>query len=63
MPNILNLYGNAFISTGDKKFGSSSLSLNGSGDFAQIEITNDFSLADSNYCIEGFFNFDEIKTW
>lgn len=62
MPNTLNLYGNAFVSTGDKKFGSSSLRLKGSGDFLQAEVTNDFNLADSNYCVEGFFNFSEIKT-
>jgi hypothetical protein len=62
MSNNISFYGNSFITTGDKKFGLSSLSLGGSGDYVETSLTNDFNFKNLNYCVEGFFKFNEIKS-
>ena len=57
MSKNISFYGNSFITTGDKKFGTSSLKLDGTGDYVEVSVTNDFNFKNLNYCIEAFCNF------
>ncbi|MEI6420879.1 MAG: LamG-like jellyroll fold domain-containing protein, partial [Lentisphaerota bacterium] len=49
---ITTAYGTAALSTAQKKFGTSSLLLNGTTDFALVPTTTDFLFANSNLTIE-----------
>ena len=62
MSKNISFYGNSFITTGDKKFGTSSLRLDGSGDYVEVSVTNDFNFKNLNYCIEAFYNFSEFNS-
>jgi hypothetical protein len=46
--------GNAKLSTAEKKFGSASLALDGTGDYASITAQNDFGFGTGNFTIEGW---------
>ena len=51
-PLPITQVGDARISTAEKKFGSSSLYLDGTGDYLQLAITQSLLLRMSSYCIE-----------
>jgi len=51
-PKTITAYGSAQLSTAHKKFGTSSLLLNGTTDFALVPTTADFLFANSNLTIE-----------
>jgi hypothetical protein len=44
-----------------KKFGSSSLELNGSTDYLSVVSNNDFGFGAGNYTVEGWFYFDSVS--
>ena len=63
--NNLTLYGNAKISTGQAKFGDTSLLLDGTGDYAELTDTNVGNFGTGNFTIECWFRsdqFDSLRT-
>ena len=56
----ISLSGNSQLSTAQKKFGTASLYLDGTGDYASISSTSDFGFGDGNFTVEGFFRFDDV---
>ena len=50
----IQAFGNAKLSTAEKKFGSASLALDGTGDYASITAQNDFGFGTGNFTIEGW---------
>jgi phage protein U len=51
----IQAFGNAKLSTTEKKFGSASLSLDGTGDYAFVQSNNDFAFGTGDFTIEGWF--------
>ena len=63
--NNLTLYGNAKLSTGQAKFGDTSLLLDGTGDYAEFPDTNVGNFGTGNFTIECWFRsdqFDSLRT-
>lgn len=54
-PGTVYAQGNAKLSTADKKFGVSSLSLDGIGDYVTHPTTTEFGFGTSDFTIEGWF--------
>jgi hypothetical protein len=53
--NILTAYGNAQLSTAQKKFGTASLFLDGVGDYVAHTSTSDFAFGTGAFTVEGWF--------
>jgi len=53
-------YNNASLETSVKKFGTSSLSLDGVDDYVGVASNNDFGFSTENYTVEGWFYFDSV---
>lgn len=56
----INLTGNSQLATAQKKFGTASLYVDGTGDRATVASTSDFGFGTGNFTIEGFFRFDDV---
>ena len=56
----INLSGDAQLSTTQKKYGTASLYLDGTGDYATVASTNDFGFGTGNFTVEGYFRFDDV---
>ncbi|WP_205249359.1 hypothetical protein, partial [Escherichia coli] len=52
--------GNAKLTTAEKKFGTSSLRLNGSGDRVLYNDFFDFNFTNQNFTIESWVRFDDV---
>ena len=59
--NLITTAGDVKISTAQKKFGSSSISFDGSGDYLAIPNSNLFSLNSSRYTIEFWVYFNSLS--
>ena len=57
---IVTANGDAQLSTAQKKFGSASLALDGTGDYVDVVSQNDFGFGTSDYTVEGWFYFDTV---
>jgi hypothetical protein len=57
---IVALVGTPTTDTGIKKFGTSSLELNGSTDYLTVAGNNDFGFSTLDYTAEGWFYFDSV---
>jgi hypothetical protein len=53
-------YQNPVTDTGIKKYGASSLQLDGTEDYLGITSNDDFGFSTDNYTVEGFFYFDDV---
>jgi hypothetical protein len=51
----ITAYGNAKLSTAEKKFGTASLALDGVGDYATIASNSDFNFGTGDFTVEGWF--------
>ncbi len=51
-PKSVSSYGDAKLSTAIKKFGTASLALDGTGDYATLAVTPDFGFGTANFTIE-----------
>ena len=56
------LAGDAALSTTFKKYGSASLRLDGTGDYASVVSNNDFGFGTGDFTVEGYFRFDSVAT-
>jgi hypothetical protein len=59
-PHTVSFSGNAQIDTAQKKYGDSSLELDGSGDFLSISHNADFNFADQPFTIECWVRFRSV---
>ena len=59
--NNLTLYGNAKLSTGQAKFGDTSLLLDGTGDYAYIPETENFTFGTGDFTIEFWYYGDATQ--
>ena len=57
---IITSYGTPTTDTTIKKFGTSSLELNGTTDYIGVASNNDFGFGTGDYTVEGFFYFDSV---
>ena len=57
---VVNKYGTPTTDTTIKKFGTSSLELNGTTDYIGVGSNNDFGFGTGNYTVEGWFYFDSV---
>ena len=57
---IVTANGDAQLSTAQKKFGSASLVLDGTGDYLDIVSQNDFGFGTGDFTVEGQFYFDTV---
>ena len=57
---IITSYGTPTTDTTVKKFGTSSLELNGTTDYIGVAGNNDFGFGTGDYTVEGFFYFDSV---
>ena len=57
---IITKYGTPTTDTTIKKFGTSSLELNGTTDYIGIASNNDFGFGTGNYTVEGWFYFNSV---
>ena len=57
---IVTANGDAQLSTAQKKFGSASLALDGTGDYVDVVSQNDFGFCTSDDTVEGWFYFDTV---
>jgi hypothetical protein len=57
---IITKYGTPTTDTTIRKFGTSSLELNGTTDYIGVVSNNDFGFGTSNYTVEGWFYFDSV---
>jgi hypothetical protein len=55
-------YNNPVTDTGIKKFGSSSLQLDGTEDYLGISSNNDFGFSTDDYTVEGWFYFNSVAS-
>ena len=62
MQNNLQTVGSAQVSTSVKKYGTGSLSFNGSGDWLSIPNTPNLQLGSGNFTIEGWINFSSLAS-
>ena len=62
MQNNLETVGNAQVSTSVKKYGTGSLSFDGSGDWLFIPNTPNLQLGSGNFTIEGWINFSSLAS-
>ena len=58
---IITKYGTPTTDTTIKKFGTSSLELNGSTDYLGVASNNDFGFGTSDYTVDGWFYFDSVS--
>ena len=58
---IITKIGTPTTDTTVKKFGTSSLELNGSTDYLSVSSNNDFGFGTGDYTVEGFFYFDSVS--
>ena len=58
---IITKYGTPTTDTTIKKFGASSLELNGSTDYLGIASNNDFGFGTGDYTVDGWFYFDSVS--
>jgi len=58
----ISVNGNAVLSAAQKKFGTTSLISDGTGDYLNISSTDDFGFGTGNYTVEGYFRFNSIAT-
>lgn len=57
---IVTANGDAQLSTAQKKFGSASLLLDGTGDYLEVVSQNDFGFGTGDFTVEGQFYFDTV---
>lgn len=60
--NDLETVGNAQISTAVKKFGTGSISFDGTGDYLSIPYTPDINITTGDFTIEGWFYFNGVAS-
>jgi hypothetical protein len=58
---IITKYGTPTTDTTIKKFGTSSLELNGSTDYLGVASNNDFGFGTGDYTVDGWFYFDSVS--
>lgn len=63
MMNDLETVGNAQVSTSVKKFGTGSISLDGTGDWLQLPTTTNFDLGTGDFTIEGWVYFNSFGNY
>jgi len=56
----VSLSGDAALSTTQKKYGSASLLLDGTGDYLTIPSTDDFGFGTGDFTVEGYFRFNSV---
>jgi hypothetical protein len=59
---IITKYGTPTTDTTIKKFGASSLELNGTTDYLGVASNNDFGFGTGDYTVEGFFYFNSVAS-
>ena len=62
MAKEIKFYGDAILSTGQKKFGPSSLELGGSGDYVESSLTSEYNFSNLDYSVDGFYYFTQIAS-